>query len=202
MPAIIECLPALVKDGRIGGLGPWLVAVCRRRETSYPRHVRRFRASESGRVGLRRDEEADLEFAQRHAISDVCVLVEDLERSIRFYRDRLGFRLRQRAPGFADFTSAGLTLAVWEIEHISAHTGVSARRGPGAHKACIAVDLRKPELVDSCYAELAAKGVAFQAPPVNYPWNARCCYFAGPDDELWELYAWLPGGPQGGPPAK
>ena len=58
--------------------GPWLVAVCRRRETSYPRHVRRFRASESGRVGLRRDEEADLEFAQRHAISDVCVLVEDL----------------------------------------------------------------------------------------------------------------------------
>ena len=52
-----------------------------------------------------------MEFAQRHAISDVCILVEDLERSVRFYVDRLGFRPLHRAPGFADFAGAGLTLA-------------------------------------------------------------------------------------------
>ena len=38
-----------------------------------------------------------MEFAQRHAISDVCILCEDVERSIRFYRDRLGCRLAHRA---------------------------------------------------------------------------------------------------------
>ena len=82
-----------------------------------------------------------MEFAQRHAISDVCILCADVERSIRFYVDKLGFRLKHRAEGFADFTGAGLTLALWEIDHISRHTGISNIRGPGAHKACIAVKL-------------------------------------------------------------
>jgi uncharacterized protein len=138
-----------------------------------------------------------LEFAQRHAISDVCVLVEDIERSVRFYSERLGFRLRHRAEGFADFTGAGLTLALWEINHISRHTGISNKRGPGAHKACIAVHLPTPADVDACHAELSAKGVVFSGPPADYPWNARCCYFSGPDDELWELYAWHQGGAVG-----
>ena len=138
-----------------------------------------------------------MEFAQRHPISDVCILVENLERSKRFYIDKLGFALRQDAPNFADFTGAGLTLALWEIDHISDNTGVSAKRGPGAHKVCVAVALARPEEVDECYEQLSARGVPFQAPPADYVWNARCCYFSGPDDELWELYSWLPGGPHG-----
>ena len=138
-----------------------------------------------------------MEFAQRHAISDVCVLVEDIERSTRFYVDCLGFTLLHRAEGFADFSGAGLTLALWEIDHISKHTGIADTRGPGAHKACIAVKLPSPAEVDACYAELSAKGVTFQDAPADYPWNARCCYFAGPDDEVWELYAWREGGPVG-----
>ena len=106
-----------------------------------------------------------MEFAQRHAISDVCILCADVERSIRFYADKLGFRLLHRAEGFADFSGAGLTLALWEIDHISRHTGISNVKGPGAHKACIAVKLPSAEELDACYAELAGKGVAFQAPP-------------------------------------
>jgi len=46
-----------------------------------------------------------------------------------------------RACGAGDSYTAGLTLALWEIDHISRHTGISNRRGPGAHKACIAVRL-------------------------------------------------------------
>lgn len=136
-------------------------------------------------------------FAQRHAISDVCVLCEDVERSIRFYRDKLGFTLKHRAEGFADFDGAGLTLALWEIDHISRHTGIASTLGPGAHKVCIAVKLPSPADVDACYAELSANGVAFAGPPADYAWNAHACYFAGPDDELWELYAWREGGPVG-----
>lgn len=135
-----------------------------------------------------------MKFAQRHAISDVCVLVEDLEKSIAFYRDRLGFELKHHTPFFADFTGAGLTLALWQIDHISERTGVAATRGPGAHKVCIAVHLPSPDDVDACYAELSENGVAFQGPPADYEWNARCCYFSGPDDELWELYGWFEGG--------
>src|SRR5271156_245177 len=98
-----------------------------------------------------------MDFAQRHAISDVCILCADVERSIGFYVDKLGFRLMHRAEGFADFSGAGLTLAVWKIDHISRHTGISNKRGDGAHKACIAVKLPSSEELDASYRELSAK---------------------------------------------
>ena len=137
-----------------------------------------------------------MEFAQRHAITDTCVLVRDLEASIAFYRDKLGFAPQHRAPGFADFTGAGHTLALWERVHIAENTGVPVDLNASAG-LLIAVRLPDAAALDAVYAELCAKDVAFIRPPANYPWNARCVYFAGPDGELWELYAWLAGGAPG-----
>jgi catechol 2,3-dioxygenase-like lactoylglutathione lyase family enzyme len=137
-----------------------------------------------------------MEFAQRHAVTDTCVLVRDLEASIAFYRDKLGFAPQHRAPGFADFTGAGHTLALWERVHIATKTGVPVDLDAPAG-VVIAVKLPDAASLDDAYAELCAKGVAFIRPPANYPWNARCVYFAGPDGELWELYAWLAGGAPG-----
>ncbi|MDA9405649.1 MULTISPECIES: VOC family protein [unclassified Bradyrhizobium] len=137
-----------------------------------------------------------MEFAQRHAITDTCILVRDLEASIAFYRDKLGFALQRRAPGFADFTGAGHTLALWERTHIAANTGVPVDLDASAG-VLIAVRLPDAASLEAVYAELCAKDVAFIRPPANYPWNARCVYFAGPDGELWELYAWLAGGALG-----
>jgi catechol 2,3-dioxygenase-like lactoylglutathione lyase family enzyme len=137
-------------------------------------------------------------FAQANPITDVCFLVEDIARATAFYVDRMGFKPRRRAPGFADFKGAGITLALWEIDHIASNTGVSARRAPaGVHKACAAMELGSPADVDRAYAELRATGVTFTNPPADYSWNARCCYFSDPDDNLWELYAWADGGPAG-----
>ena len=137
-----------------------------------------------------------MDFAQRHAITDTCVLVRDLEASIAFYRDKLGFALKHRAPGFADFTGAGHTLALWERRHIADHTGVPVDLHAPASLA-IAAQMPDAAQIDSAYAVLLANGVVFVRPPADYPWNARCVYFAGPDGEIWELYAWLPGGAPG-----
>ena len=38
------------------------------------------------------------ELIETASISDVCFLVQDLERAIAFYRDRVGFKLRRLAP--------------------------------------------------------------------------------------------------------
>jgi uncharacterized protein len=135
-------------------------------------------------------------FAQRHAITDTCVLVRDIEASIAFYRDKLGFALQHRAPGFADFTGAGHTLALWERAHIARHAGVPV---DGAASASLAIAVRLPDAaaLEAAYQELLEKGVAFVRPPADYPWNARCVYFSGPDGEVWELYAWLAGGAPG-----
>jgi catechol 2,3-dioxygenase-like lactoylglutathione lyase family enzyme len=129
-------------------------------------------------------------------ITDVCLLVEDVQRTVDFYVEKLGFRLRRRAEGFADFHNGGITLAAWELDHINRHAGVSNRRAlAGAHKVCVAMQLEAPSEIDHLYEELSAKGVSFYRPPENYVWNARCVYFTDPDDTLWELYAWLDGGP-------
>lgn len=136
-------------------------------------------------------------FAQSHAISDVCLLCIDIETSIRFYVDKLGFKPKHRAEGFADFTGAGLTLALWEIAHISRHTGIADVRGPLGHRVCIAVRIESAEELDAAYKDLSEKGVPFQAPPRDYPWNAYCAYFTGPDQEVWELYTWRKGGAPG-----
>lgn len=128
------------------------------------------------------------------AITDFCFLVENVERSVAFYRDKLGFKLRTRAEGFADFTTEHVALALWEIDHIAATTGISNKRsGPGVHKAVAAIEVVRPEQIDELYQQLVEQGVSFVSPPKDYPWRARCVYFTDPDDNLWEIYAWLDG---------
>lgn len=129
-------------------------------------------------------------------ITDICLLVEDIERTVDFYVNKLDFRLRRKAEGFADFYNDGITLAAWELDHINRHCGVSRQRAPaGAHKACVAMELESAAEVDRLHAELSARGVKFYRPPADYVWNARCAYFTDPDDTLWELYAWIGAGP-------
>jgi len=88
------------------------------------------------------------------------------------------------------------TLALWERRHIGAHAHVPVT-GDAPAGVAIAVRLDSVAAIDSAYDELIGKGVAFVNPPADYPWNARCLYFTGPDGEVWELYAWLPGGAPG-----
>jgi uncharacterized protein len=135
-------------------------------------------------------------FAQVHPIQDVCVLVTDIEASICFYTDKLGFKIKHRAPGFADFTGAGLTLALWERQHIAEHADVRVKAGSSS-AVVIAVRLDSTAILDAAYDELTKAGVAFVGPPATYPWNAYCAYFYGPDGETWELYAWQEGGAPG-----
>ena len=136
-----------------------------------------------------------MSLAALKTVTDICILVEDIERTVAFYTGCLDFRLRRRAEGFADFALPGVTLAAWEIGHISAHTGLADHRPRAAHKACIAVELPTPAEVDRLHAELSRRGVPFQGPPADFVWNARCAYFHDPDGTVWELYAWLAGGP-------
>ena len=127
-------------------------------------------------------------------ITDLCFLVEDIERSIAFYVEKLGFTLRTRAEGFADFTSEHVALALWETDHIAKHVDLKSRRSePGTHKALVAVELGTAQEVDDLHDVLLTRGIRFLGEPKDYPWRARCVYFTDPDDNLWELYAWLDG---------
>lgn len=132
-------------------------------------------------------------------VTDICLVTRDIEKAIAFYTEKLGYRLAHRMPGFADFAGPGPILALWDAEKIRETTGVPAQRTePEGHGVMIAVKLESPEAIDETYERLLARGVEFYRPPLDYPWNARCVYFAGPCGEFWEFFAWYEGGEPGG----
>src|ERR1700685_1594322 len=103
------------------------------------------------------------------AISDICFLVEDLERAIEFYRDRVGFKLRRLAPGFADFFTAGVTLALWQGDPMETHLelppGLATK---GSWRTMAAVQVENRERVHAMHLELLARGVPFLVGPQAY----------------------------------
>jgi catechol 2,3-dioxygenase-like lactoylglutathione lyase family enzyme len=143
------------------------------------------------------DRIAPARFGVDQQISDVCIVPEDIDASIVFYRDKLGFTLQHRMPGFADFAAPGVRLALWERWHLAETTGADDLPKSGGHGVIIAVRVATPDDVDGIYRDLVAREVNIISPPKDYPWNARCIYFTGPDNELWEVYSWFDGGEPG-----
>src|SRR6202167_6810626 len=131
----------------------------------------------------------------RISISDFCLLVKDLEHAIEFYRDRVGFKLRRLAPGFADFFTAGVTLALWQVDHMQSHLRLPRRlASKGGWRTMAAVQVESSDRVHAMHQELSARGVPFLVEPQAYPWNAYACYFTAPEDNLWKIYTLLTGG--------
>lgn len=134
----------------------------------------------------------------RPTITDVCLITPDLESSIGFYTDTLGFTLRSRMPGFADFRGPGVILALWESGKLEETTGVPGQvQTTPARSVMLACELGSPDEIDRTYQEYLERGVEFYSEPQDYPWNARCIYFPGPNGELWEFFAWYEGGEPG-----
>jgi uncharacterized protein len=138
---------------------------------------------------------AERQVIARSSISDICLLVQDLERAISFYRDQVGFELRRLAPGFADFFTGGVTLALWQVDHMQTHLGLPPAPGhKGGWHTMAAIQVDSSKRVHQLQQEFASRGVPFVVEPKAYPWNAYACYFKDPEDNLWEIYTWLEGG--------
>ena len=81
------------------------------------------------------------------AINHVAVVVEDMEKSLAFWRDALGIELRELRDVPAEKSQvAFLPLAGAEVELVRPTTDDSgiakylAKRGPGMHHLCLEVD--------------------------------------------------------------
>jgi catechol 2,3-dioxygenase-like lactoylglutathione lyase family enzyme len=134
-----------------------------------------------------------MDFDQLHAISEICLLVQDLDRSVAFYTEKLGFSIRRRADGFVSFVSRGVCLVVWQSSFVPDEPRpLSHSPSRSDHRACD---------VDQWYETLVALDVPFQRLPANYPWGTRSCYFTDPDNILWELFAETEGDAAGQGPA-
>lgn len=121
----------------------------------------------------------------RH-LAYVVLFVQDLERSLAFYTQRLGMAVRHRAEGYVELAVEGPKFALLERWRLPALVG-EAESGPPpprTHEGEVAFLV---ENVDEVYARLRSLGVAFVCAPEDRPWGQRTAYCQDPDGHLIEL---------------
>lgn len=127
-------------------------------------------------------------------ISLVTLTVDDLERSLKFYRDGLGFATKgivgtefeHGAVVFFDL-EGGLKMALWPRASLSHDTGLPNV----AQSSTLGHNVRSREEVDAVMQQAQkAGGVIVKAAQETF-WGGYAGYFQDPDGHLWEI-AWNP----------
>ena len=119
-------------------------------------------------------------------ISMITLGVDDLERSVRFYRDGLGFPQLESSPGVAFFTLNGSWLGLYGRAELAQDATVAAA-GEGFNSFSIAHNLASEEEVDAAMSEAIAAGATLVKTPQQVFWGGYSGYFKDPDGHLWEL---------------
>ncbi len=123
--------------------------------------------------------------------------VDDLERSLRFYRDGLGLategiigtQFEHGAVAFFELQS-GLRLALWPRASIAHDTGLALSR-PSPTDLTIAHNVGSKAEVDAVMAEAKKAGAKIVKPAHDTFYGGYAGYFQDPDGHVWEV-AWNP----------
>lgn len=132
-------------------------------------------------------------------ISVITLGVDDLERSLRFYRDGLGLDTKgivgtefegdgQNAAGDIVMfeLQGGMILALYPRSELAKDS--RRNRGvPSATECAIGQIVDTKEEVDSVIRSAAAAGAVIPEGPRERPWGIYSGYFQDPDGHLWEI---------------
>ncbi len=123
--------------------------------------------------------------------------VDDLERSVGFYRDGLGLKtegiigkeFEHGAVAFFEL-QAGLKLGIWLRKSLAHDTGLA----PGAASATefsLGHNVSSKNEVDAVMEQARQAGAVIVKPARDTFWGGYAGYFQDPDQHLWEV-AWNP----------
>ena len=96
-------------------------------------------------------------------IDYTMVIVSDMERSVAFYRDKLGIPVKFQSPDWTEFQTGGTTLAL-HGGGIKQDRPAPGEQSKSAGTCSIGFNV---EDVGKAYEELKAKGVNFVMPPTQ-----------------------------------
>ena len=133
----------------------------------------------------------------RARITVITLTVDDLERSLQFYRDGLGLptqgiigtQFEHGAVAFFDLQS-GVKLAIWPRQSLAHDAGIPA--GPrSATEFTLGQNLASPAEVDAVMEQARLAGARIVKQACNTFWGGYAGYFQDPDGHLWEV-VWNP----------
>lgn len=130
-------------------------------------------------------------------ISLITLGVDDLERSLRFYRDGLGLQTQgivgqefeHGAVAFFEL-QGGLKLALWPRRSLAHDSGLALGQ-PSATEFSLGHNVASKAEVDAVMAQAAQAGAVIVKPAGDTFWGGYAGYFQDPDQHLWEV-AWNP----------
>lgn len=115
----------------------------------------------------------------------VVLIVEDLDRTLRFYMDVLGLQLGHRSGDYAQLNTGATRLAFYTREAMSKTLGLPLK-APGDETPGFEIGF-KVEDVDEAFLETIEKGAMAAMRPTTRPWGQRTAYVRDPDGHLIEL---------------
>ncbi|TMD99216.1 MAG: VOC family protein [Chloroflexi bacterium] len=130
-------------------------------------------------------------------ITIITLGVDDLEKSLTFYRDGLGLptqgiigkEFEHGAVAFFDL-QPGLKLALWPQASIAHDTNL-AQTDHSPTELTIGHNVSSREEVDAVMQQARSAGAQIITPARETFWGGYAGYFKDPDDHLWEV-AWNP----------
>jgi catechol 2,3-dioxygenase-like lactoylglutathione lyase family enzyme len=130
-------------------------------------------------------------------ITIITLGVDDLQRSLVFYRDGLGLKtdgivgteFEDGAVVFIDLES-GLKLALYPRKSLAKDAGIPAGP-PSATEFSLAHNVISKDEVDAVMEQARRAGAVIVKPAQDTFWGGYAGYFQDPDEHLWEV-AWNP----------
>jgi catechol 2,3-dioxygenase-like lactoylglutathione lyase family enzyme len=130
-------------------------------------------------------------------VTVITIGVDDLDRSLRFYRDGLGLKtegiigteFEHGSVVFFDL-EAGLKLALWPRKSLAHDSGLSPGL-PNATEFSLGHNVSSKDEVNAVMDQARQAGAVIIKPAQETFWGGYAGYFQDPDRHLWEI-AWNP----------
>lgn len=119
-------------------------------------------------------------------ITIVTLGVDNLQRSIAFYQDGLGFPRMNDSEDIAFFKLEGILFGLYPRDKLAEDITISPE-GTGFQGFTLAHNVDSPEEVDKTLAEAVAAGAELVKSGQKVFWGGYSGYFKDPDGFYWEV---------------